>query len=58
MRKIEQVFLSVRPRSSKLINQYPLSQYSCVSNSVITRNFSIVSTVLEALGPVYNLRDF
>ena len=47
MSKIEPVFLSVLPDSSKLINQFPLSQYSCVNNSVIRRNFSIVSTVLK-----------
>ena len=58
MSKIEPVFLSVLPGSSKLINQFPLSNYSCVNNSVIRRNFSIVSTVLEALGRVYNLREF
>ena len=56
MSKIEPVFLM--PGSSKLINQFPLSNYSCVNNSVIRRNFSIVSTVLEALGRVYNLREF
>ena len=58
MSKIEPVFLSVLPGSSKLINQFPLSNYSCVNNSVIRRNFSIVSTVLEALRRVYNLREF
>ena len=48
MSKIGPVFLSLRLGRLKLINRFPLSQYSCVNISVIRTNFSIVSKVLES----------
>ena len=48
MSKIGPVFLCLRAGSLKLINRFPLSQYSCVNISVIRTNFSIVSKVLES----------
>ena len=48
MNKIGPDFLSLRAGSLKLINGFPLSQYSCVSISVIRANFFVVSTVVES----------
>ena len=48
MSKIGSVFLSLRAGRFKLINRFPLFQYSCVNISVIRTNFSIVSKVLES----------
>ena len=48
MSKIGPVFLSLRAGRLKLINRFPLSQYSCGIISVIRAHFFIVSTVLES----------